>query len=159
MFVVIHVSGGNFNVYDVTKTSLGPLGYDLQPIINYLNQPSVMSALHVASAVTSWVPCNNTVNQVMSQGDWFSSQASDVAAILAHIPFMTYTGRDGFICNFLGQERWVNTLSWSGKSDYDKAASKVWTVGPNQEIAGYMKSGGGLFKLVVNNSGHMVSNG
>ena len=40
-----------------------------------------------------------------------------------------YSGDQDFICNYFGGRNWTLTLNWSGKSDFNKATEKTWSVG------------------------------
>jgi hypothetical protein len=54
----VQTAGGNFNVYDVTKSCLGDLCYPgLADLSSYLNRPDVLAALHVAPNVSTWQVC------------------------------------------------------------------------------------------------------
>lgn len=40
----------------------------------------------------------------------------DVAAVLeGGVRALIYAGTDDFICNYIGNERWVEALDWPGK--------------------------------------------
>jgi carboxypeptidase C (cathepsin A) len=67
---------------------------------------------------------------------------------------VVYSGKDDFICNYLGGKEWVESTKWSGQSTFDNAPFKNWTV--SGHLAGSVKTGGGLTFIEVENAGHMV---
>jgi carboxypeptidase C (cathepsin A) len=66
---------------------------------------------------------------------------------------LVYSGDLDFICNYLGGKAWVSQMDWSGKSQYNAAPQKDWTVAGKK--AGWSKSYQGLTFLAVHEAGHM----
>jgi hypothetical protein len=72
----------------------------------------------------------------------------------AKIQVLIYNGdRDLSTCA-QGSEMLLNSMEWSGASEWTKAARSLWVVG--DDAAGYSKRHKGLEFLVVYNSGHLV---
>ncbi|KAL9275033.1 Serine carboxypeptidase-like-like protein [Drosera capensis] len=70
------------------------------------------------------------------------------------IQVLIYAGEDDFICNWLGNWRWVNAMLWSGQQSFNSSSQVSWQV--NGSEAGILTSSGALNFLKVHNSGHMV---
>lgn len=48
-------------------------------------------------------------------GDWVHSFQEAAAIVLTHgRRVMVYSGKDDFICNYLGGKAWVESTQWSG---------------------------------------------
>jgi hypothetical protein len=72
----------------------------------------------------------------------------------AKIQVLIYNGdRDLSTCA-QGSERLLNSMVWSGASEWTKAPRSLWVVG--DDAAGYSKRHKGLEFVVVYNSGHLV---
>lgn len=53
---------------------------------------------------------------LMIAEDWMQNNDGDVAIVLeTGVRVMIYAGTDDFICNAIGNERWVEALEWPGK--------------------------------------------
>eukprot|EP01087_Luapelamoeba_hula_P007668 TRINITY_DN1873_c0_g1_i1.p1 TRINITY_DN1873_c0_g1~~TRINITY_DN1873_c0_g1_i1.p1 ORF type:complete len:439 (-),score=66.33 TRINITY_DN1873_c0_g1_i1:42-1358(-) len=151
---VIMAEGGNFNVYDIRKQcTYQPLCYDFSGLTTFLNLPSTQKGLGVNR---NWQTCSNTVYQRISTHDFVANLARDVPLLLAQPGYrvLVYSGKDDFICNWLGGQRWVSQLRWPGQEGYNKADRKDWNIAG--QVAGQVQSYEGLTFLAVENAGHMV---
>jgi carboxypeptidase C (cathepsin A) len=144
--------GRSINVYDVKqKCEQPPLCYNLDNITKFMNTPEVMEDLGVNR---TWEACRH-FEEVLLIGDWVHSFQGAVAIVLAHgRRVVVYSGKDDYICNYLGGKAWVESTKWSGQADFDKAAFKNWML--DGRLAGSVKSGAGLTFIEVENAGHMV---
>ena len=68
---------------------------------------------------------------------------------------MIYAGVEDFICNWVGNQRWVDTLPWYGKGQWAVAQDEDWAV--DGKSAGTAKAVGPLTFVKVDAAGHMVS--
>jgi cathepsin A (carboxypeptidase C) len=68
---------------------------------------------------------------------------------------LVYSGDKDFICNWRGGEAWTHEVNWSGKSDFNSADYKGWTISGSQ-VAGDLKEFKNLKFLRVFDAGHMV---
>jgi hypothetical protein len=96
------------------------------------------------------------VRQLYLQQDRPISMMPYIAELLddAKIQVLIYNGdRDLSTCA-QGSEMLLNSMEWSGASEWTKAARSLWVVG--DDAAGYSKRHKGLEFLVVYNSGHLV---
>jgi len=144
---------GPINEYNVAETCAPnlPLCYNFTGSTDYLNRADVQAAIGVNK---KWEVCTGSVHQELA-GDWFNSQQYMVPDILeAGVRVYVYNGANGYICNFLGSEAWVQSMKWKYQSEFNSGKRTVWMV--DQNIAGYVLQSHGLSLLTVNNAGHMV---
>lgn len=66
-----------------------------------------------------------------------------------------YSGKEDFICNYLGGAGWTNATDWKNKAEFDKATLQPWKTADGT-VVGQAKSGGGLSFVQVEGAGHMV---
>lgn len=151
-FSSILAVAGNINVYDIRKECIGPLCYDFSRLDEYINQPHVRKELGVGDR--AWEACNMDVNFDM-QGDWMKNYDTVVIPMLEDgLRVMIYAGVQDLICNWLGNERWMNALPWSNATQFNLAPEKTWTV--NGTEAGTVRTASGFSMVKVSGAGHMV---
>jgi serine carboxypeptidase-like clade 4 len=150
----ILAENGNINVYDIRKQCIGQLCYNFTNMENFLALPKVLKSLGV-SPNAQWTDCNSEVYEDLI-GDWIANLELDVPTLLS-IPnyrVLVYSGMEDFICNWMGGQRWVSEMQWSGQSGWNNAAKVNWHV--NGTVAGQAQAYQGLTFLAVYNAGHMV---
>lgn len=146
------------NVYDIRGPCEGdPNGecyFGLDNVDAYLNQKSVQESLGVE--VTKFEGCSNSVyNSFTFAGDNSRPFHFDVADLLdAGLPVLIYAGDKDFICNWVGQNMWLDALEWSGNVSYSQAEVRKWKI--DGVAAGEVKHANGLTNLRVYDAGHMV---
>jgi len=119
---------------------------------DFCNWPSTRDAPHVGSLSfpnegdVYW----SMINVFMETG------MHDVEYCLDNdIRTLIYDGNFDIICNHSGILDMIADMQWKGKSDYDKAARKVYYYS-NNDVVGYLKKAQALDLLLVRNAGHMV---
>lgn len=70
------------------------------------------------------------------------------------IDILIYVGSYDWICNWVGNLRWVEALDWEGAEGFTSTAMGTWEV--KGDKAGIMKTFGGLTYATVDAAGHMV---
>ena len=101
-----------------------------------------------------WEECSTSVYFDML-GDWMKNFDPPIPAMLqAGVRVMIYAGTEDFICNWVGNQRWVDSLPWYGKGQWAAAEEQDWTV--DGKTAGTVKSVGPLAFVKVEKAGHMV---
>jgi len=147
--------GGPINVYDIRKKCTGSLCYDFTDIEKYLNQPSVLTQLGVKPGL-KWEACNMEVHSSL-MGDWMKNLEIHIPEMLAEgYRVLVYAGDQDFICNYLGNQRWVQEMVWPGQPDYLAAKPMPWVPHGSKKRAGSSQSAGGLTFLRIFAAGHMV---
>ncbi|GAQ90007.1 Serine carboxypeptidase [Klebsormidium nitens] len=71
------------------------------------------------------------------------------------IRFLNFAGEDDFICNWIGNSRWMAAMEWSGQEAYNKAPWVNFTV--DREFASNFTGTDLLGFLKVKDAGHMVA--
>jgi len=142
-------AAGGVDVYDIRYTT-DPTDIIGDALSDYLNQPSVMAALHANS---TWQEC--------ADGPYFGllddveqSVANLLPDLLANYQVLNYNGNKDLICNFVGTNEWTANIEWPGQNAYNTAQNITWSVAG--QVAGTWKYGGNLTHIIVNNAGHMA---
>ncbi|KAM1447679.1 hypothetical protein COP1_006532 [Malus domestica] len=140
------------NHYDIRKKCEGSLCYDFSNMETFLNKQPVRDALGVGDI--EFVSCSTTVYDAM-QNDWMRNLEVGIPALLEDgIKLLVYAGEYDFICNWLGNSKWVHAMEWSGQKAFGAAQTVPFKVAGAE--AGLLKSHGPLAFLKVHDAGHMV---
>jgi len=154
---LIQSEGGNFNVYDMTKSCEGSLCYaQIETVAQYLSQPEVLSALHVNPEIKQWTACNSSVYTAIATDDWFDQEAFVVPVALdAGIRIQIYAGRNDWICNHVGNALWLSQIPWNSIGEYNAAPHKIWSSADGKTVKGYQQAYGPLSFVSITDAGHM----
>jgi len=155
------------NLYDVRRKcdraedKDGPLCYrGLQDMERYMNMPSTKKAYGVPASL-EFKSCNMEINQgFMMQGDSTHNSAEVLPQLIADgVRVLVYAGEADFMCNAIGNERWLMKLEQPYHAELEKTKATKWIAGDKSE-AGYVRAAGKGFGNVayvrVANAGHMV---
>lgn len=64
---------------------------------------------------------------------------------------MSYVGEYDWICNYHGNEAWVNKLAWTGQEGFVSTELREWTF--DGRVVGTVKSSGGLTFATIHQAG------
>ncbi|KAF8168513.1 alpha/beta-hydrolase [Crassisporium funariophilum] len=151
------------NPYDISKDCEGEISDTLcypvtKHISSYLDRPSVRKLLGVSDSLntTKFTSCSNNVGRDFAFNmDEFHPTQYHVAALLERgIKALIYVGRNDWICNHVGNEKWTSQLEWSGGAAFSTQALREWNVGGKK--AGMTRSANGLTFATIDGAGHMV---
>lgn len=144
--------GRSINLYDITKTcDVPPLCYDQSRVTRFLNRQDVQADLGVTR---TWESCTTSA-ELLLLGNWVHEFANATGAVLnAGRRVVVYSGKNDFICNYIGGSEWTNATRWNQQAAFTSAATVDWLV--NGAVAGQVKSGGGMTFIAVDGAGHMV---
>lgn len=144
---------GDVNIYDVHKKNAGPsFPYDFSDAEKFLNDPSVRAALGVGDR--KWEMCSGKVHEDM-MADWMRNLEPTIPPMLeGGVRVMIYAGENDFICNWLGNHRWVKAMEWSGKAGFNAAMPTPFVV--DGTTGGDVTEHGLLSFVKMSESGHMV---
>lgn len=146
-----------FHVFDTielektAKVKLGPPCTDDHLIHSYLNNPSVREAIHIPHKVGDWESCSLMayVMQYPTKDGGLAPQIKSLMASKRNLTLMIYNGDVDSVCNFLGDEWFVDDLKAELIEDY-----KPWKV--DGQVAGFFKVYKGITYVTLRGSGHMV---
>ncbi|EUC56194.1 pheromone-processing carboxypeptidase KEX1 [Rhizoctonia solani AG-3 Rhs1AP] len=147
------------NVYDIRLSDEYPAcgmnwPPDLKDVYTYLRRKDVISALHATSKAEAWTECRGTVGQA------FYTRTSPSAITLLPgllergVHVMLFNGDQDYICNYLGAERLIADLSWSGGKGMGNATTVGWSV--NGTEAGWWRESRNMTYVKVAGASHMV---
>ncbi|CAK0855727.1 unnamed protein product [Prorocentrum cordatum] len=140
------------NPYDVRiKCDKLPLCYDMSNDVTYLNDKDVQKQLGVDKNFESY---NLIVNKAFSLDFMKNSHMLIPLMLAAGIDVLVYSGDQDFICNWLGNEKWVQALEWDHKQEFNAAVKTPYKVFGKE--VGELQSFANLRFLRVAQAGHMV---
>lgn len=148
-------TGHSFNPYDITAgCDKGELCYDFSQVGKFLQRRDVKRKLGVPESM-EWQECDANVHTALT-GDWLQNLEVHIPDLLANgVRVLVYVGDRDFICNYVGNEAWLNSMEWHGKKSFANKAFSKWHLEDGTE-AGEVKSEDGLLFLKVYEAGHMV---
>lgn len=142
-----------FKAYDDQDEKLGvsPPCTDEHVLANYLNKPSVRNAIHIPKQVGTWDICATLAYIVKypKLPGGLKPQMQRLINSKRNLTMLVYNGDVDTVCNFLGDEWFVDGLGRKVIRDYS-----TWKVG--KQVAGYLKHYEGITFATVRGSGHMV---
>lgn len=106
------------NVYDIRLTDTSPAcgmnwPPDLKAIKPWLRKQSVVQALHATQKDGEWNECSGQVGAAMTNKHSEGS-ATILPNVANKIDVLLFAGDQDVICNYVGQERLIERLSWRG---------------------------------------------
>ncbi|KAH9483643.1 Carboxypeptidase Y-like protein A [Psilocybe cubensis] len=157
------------NPYDVRRkcdrNSDGPLCYkQMEWIDTWMNEPSNKAAIGVNPS-RNFESCNMAVNQAFAlAGDGAHNSAILLPELInSGIRLLVYAGNADMMCNFIGNERWVEKLETQFTSEFTQAQPVPWITIETGRSAGTVRSAGGggfgagnVTFVTVHEAGHMV---
>lgn len=122
-------------------------------LTNYMNRKDVQKAIHICPAFDGgkWIPCGNipyTMQYPILKGG-LAPQMQKLLHSPRNLNLLIYNGDVDMVCNFLGDEWFVEDLNMRVVRTYSP-----WSV--DGIISGYVKFYDGITFLTVKGSGHMV---
>jgi Serine carboxypeptidase len=101
----------------------------LCPLLTYAKQrPDVLGALHAQAKSEAWVECHPRVGDQLRQAVAPSS-VTVLPRLLERIPVLLFAGDQDLICNYLGQESLIQSLTWNGGTGLGvRTRFFLWTV-------------------------------
>ncbi|KAJ7039865.1 carboxypeptidase C [Mycena alexandri] len=131
----------------------------------WMNNPKVKAALGV-DPERSFQSFNMDMNRDFNmRGEGVHNAAKLLPELInGGVRLLVYAGKADMMANYMGNERWVESLETKFKSQFAAAEGKPWSVPGAKEIAGQVRSAGGgegtggnVTFVVVFEAGHMVA--
>lgn len=139
----ILVSVSKVNLYNYIKN------YETSYWAQLLTTEEYRKALHVGDTVFGDKGAATALEEDIAQ-----SIAPWLEELLEHYRVLIYTGQVDVICGYPMALDYLKTLNYTGASQLDASARLVWYV--DNDVAGYVRTGGNLVELMVRDAGHMV---
>ncbi|KAF5386835.1 hypothetical protein D9615_002016 [Tricholomella constricta] len=157
------------NPYDVRRkcdrSKDGDLCYEqLLWIETWMNDPKNKAALGVNPDQT-FASCNMDVNRAFAmQGDGMRNSARLLPELVNDgIRLLVYAGNADMMCNYIGNERWVEQLDSKFHKEFSATKSVPWITAHSGKLAGEVRAAGGAGFTAGNvtfvnvfEAGHMV---
>ena len=113
----------------------------------YMNTPEVRKALHIPDHVKHWSLCGNA--HYKEQYDTMRAQFKELIEVHKVPTFIVYNGDLDLVCDFLGDQRFVDSLGY-------KLTHKLKAWVNKKRIGGFVKRYEGITFTTVRGAGHMV---
>lgn len=151
------VTDYGYNVYDIRMNCGEEDCYPQENYtVEYLNKPEVQEAL--GAEVSDYASCDEQVfNQFFLNADQIRPYHEKVAELLDvyDLPVLIYAGDKDYICNWLGNKAWTNSLSYSKHEDFAQAKTSSYLT--NDGAVGGEKQNFDKFTFLrVYDAGHMT---
>ncbi|KAF8265772.1 serine carboxypeptidase [Lactarius quietus] len=159
------------NLYDVrrkcdrSKDADGPLCYkEIGWTEIWLNDPKTKAALG-ADPSKKFDACNMQVNEAFFfQGDGMHNSAILLPELINDgVRLLVYAGNADMMCNYIGNEAWVEKLENKFHKEFEDAPSIPWVLEHSGRVAGEVRAAGGgglgagnVTFVNVHDAGHMV---
>jgi carboxypeptidase C (cathepsin A) len=116
---------------------------------------SIVMLISLSSA-GNFSSCSNVVGSAFYASlDEFHPTYLYVAGLLERgVRTLIYVGEYDWICNWVGNSRWVERLEWSGGEEYRATSEGTWKF--EGEDAGRKRTAGNLSFVTIRGAGHMV---
>jgi len=144
------------NPYDVRiACDKAPLCYDFSADDKFMASAATKAALGVPEHL-KWKECDGPVHSAL-MADWMADLELGIPATLAAgVRVLIYAGDKDFICNWVGNQKWVRDMQWPGKEAFNAAPVLPWTPKGGDAPAGTFQATGNLTFVRVFDAGHMV---
>merc|ERR1712166_585783 len=145
------------NPYDMRiKCAKPPLCYDFSNVGTFLDSAAVRATLEVGTR--KWSDCNHLVAVAFElDGDWMRSYQQMIPDQLeSGTRVLIYAGDQDYICNWLGNQAWVQALPWSHQGQFNTTSATNWTGTSGTAPMGTIQQSNGFTFLRVFDAGHMV---
>jgi len=152
--LIIPYQASGKNVYDMRiPCEHGKLCYDFSSVTTYLNNNNIQTQLGGSG---TWGSCNTVVTLAFqTAGDYMKNFHTMLPDLMADgIEVLIYAGDCDYICNWLGNKAWTQTLEWEHKDEFVAAADKEWQI-KGKTVAKHRNVDHFHF-LQVFEAGHMV---
>lgn len=124
-------------------------------MIKYLNKSEVRQALHIDERIKQFETFSKMVSDKLEVGEQDSVANLYPLILAAGVPVLIYNGlEDGKDSNFMSTDLWLAALNWPFQKEFAKATTCVWLSDNN--VAGYVKTAGGLTQVKIRNAGHLA---
>jgi len=146
------------NIYDVrlddTKPACG-MNWppDIEHVTSYLDRSDVVNALHASSHSGKWVECRGTIHSHFEETK-LNASITVLPKVLSKLPVLIFAGDQDLICNYVGLEAMMKSMTWNGGTGLGTVETKSWSV--NNVPAGTWVTSRNLTYAKIFNASHMA---
>ncbi|KAK2465938.1 hypothetical protein APHAL10511_001579 [Amanita phalloides] len=146
------------NIYDVRLDDVKPecgMNWppDIKHVTEYLDRLDVVNALHASGHSGTWVECRGTIHSHFPENK-LNASITILPKILSKIPVLIFAGDQDLICNYVGLEAMMKSMTWNGHTGLGTVQTQSWTV--NKAPAGTWVASRNLTYAKIFNGSHMV---
>jgi len=146
------------NIYDVRFEDLRPacgLNWppDIHNITIYLDRPEVVQAMHAERKSEAWIECRRPLHAAFDESR-SNSSITLIPKLLQRVPILIFAGDQDLICNYMGLEAMIQSLTWGGVTGFGTVETQSWSV--NNTPAGTWVSNRNLTYAKLFNASHMA---
>jgi len=125
-------------------------------IPDYLNQPHVRKELGIDQGFGNYTSHSDPISYAFrSSGDRLHQNQLYIAELLArNISVLIYAGTTDFVCNWVGNEKWMLDMEWFGQEEFAAQELREWAI--DGAPAGKTRSAHGLMFATVYGGGHLL---
>ena len=117
MFTLPVVPTGRLTLRTCTPT-FAYVHFSLAPHVfsqTVVQRPDVIRAIHATDAPTQWEECRSKIHR------YFDTKHSNASItilprVLERIPVMLFAGDQDLICNYVGLESMMQSMTWNGET-------------------------------------------
>ncbi|KAL1410267.1 Cell death protease [Vanrija albida] len=126
------------NIYDVRLVDTYPAcgmnwPPDLSDVYKYLARRDVVEALHATKHQRAWKECDDRVGNQMRAGKSPASVHLLPGILEKGVKVLMFAGDEDLICNYIGIERMIEVLDWSGEVGFGaNVTAKGWYLNDTQ---------------------------
>lgn len=89
-----------------------------------VKRPDVVRAIHATDHPGSWVECKGSVHLAFHETNLPASVAV-LPKVLEKIPVLIFAGDQDIICNYIGLENMIQSLTWNGGTGLGVSVSGI----------------------------------
>ncbi|PPQ79472.1 hypothetical protein CVT25_002608 [Psilocybe cyanescens] len=146
------------NIYDIRLEDTSPdCGMNWPPpmhhVTTFLGRSEVVSALHATAHPGSWRECRPDVHRAFHEST-SESAITILPRVLSKIPVLIFAGDQDLICNYIGLENMIKSLTWNGDTGLGTVQTQSWAV--NSVPAGTWVASRNLTYVKIFNASHMA---
>ncbi|KAI0797108.1 alpha/beta-hydrolase [Abortiporus biennis] len=146
------------NIYDIRLEDTSPAcgmnwPEDLTDIGHYLQRPDVVNAIHATAAPLPWKECRGNIHREFTTKT-SNSSITVLPRVLENIPVLLFAGDQDLICNYMGIESMVQSMTWNGATGLGTVQTQSWAV--NATPAGTWVTSRNLTYVKIFNASHMA---
>ncbi|KAF8728319.1 hypothetical protein AX14_006791 [Amanita brunnescens Koide BX004] len=146
------------NIYDVrledTKPDCG-MNWppDIKNVTSYLGRSDVVNALHASSHSGRWVECRGTIHSHFDEHK-LNASITVLPKVLSKLPVLMFAGDQDLICNYVGLEAMMKSMTWNGGTGLGTVETQSWSV--SGAPVGTWVTSRNLTYAKIFNASHMV---